>query len=328
VGKVEVLNIIIMARERQSEVMRAISAIRNVDFGMKTQIIVSDNASVPEKALKNLPPDIKHLLRFPSGDTFWHFNTIISETDSEWVLITHDDDELLAEFGTFFQTYSSDENVSVISGRSRILNSEGKEIFSKDYETRLISAGLVSNEIRPISNFPELLFRHGSLFPASAIAVRGELLKNMPTMTTDTGLAYDLAYSFRVSNKTNVVFQGSTPIMNYYIHGGNSVFTPDAFSGLHFDLLIARLESIKLRIVKPNIRKYSKLILESLKARLISYAFGNLDKVLFFDSYVNRNKKSLPFGFVFSILKFKFRFKFFLNLVRKSLERRIMGTYE
>jgi len=324
----EVLHIVIMARERQIEVLRAISAIRNVDFGMKTQITVSDNASIPEKALKNLPQDINHVVRIPSGDTFWHFNKIISEFDSDWALITHDDDELLPEFGAFFQKYSSNKNVNVISGRSRILNTEGIEIFSKDYEARLESAGLVTNESKFVEDFPELLFRFGSLFPASAIAVRTETLRSMPMMTTETGLAYDLAYSFRISSRAGVFFEGSKPIMNYYIHGGNSVFSSEAFSGLHFDLLIARLESIKLGIVKPSFLKYLKLLADSVKARLISFSFGNFEKVVFYDSFVKRDKNSIPFGFLFTISRFNFKFKALFKLIRKTLERKVSRTYD
>ena len=325
--KDEVLHIVIMARERQTEVLRAISAIRNVDFGMKTRITVSDNASIPEKALKNLPPDIEHVIRIPSGDTFWHFNKIISEFNSDWALITHDDDELLPEFGAFFRKHSSNENVNVISGRSRILNTEGLEILSKDYETRLESAGLVTNETKLVENFPELLFRYGSLLPASAIAVRAETLRDMPIMTTETGLAYDLAYSFRISNRAGVFFEGKKPIMNYYIHGGNSVFSSEAFSGLHFDLLIARLESIKLGIVKPSFIKYLKLLNQSLKARLISFSFGNIEKVAFYDFYVGRERKSIPFGFIFTISRFNFRFKTLFKFIRNTLERRVSRTY-
>ena len=323
----EVLHIVIMARERQAEVLRAISAIRKVDFGMKTRITVSDNASSPEKALKNLPQDIDHVIRIPSGDTFWHFNKIISEFDSDWALITHDDDELLPEFGAFFRKHSSNKNVNVISGRSRILNTEGLEIFSKDYEARLESAGLVSNETKLVEDFPELLFRYGSLFPASAIAVRTDTLRSMPIMTTETGLAYDLAYSFRISSQTGVFYEGSKPIMNYYIHGGNSVFSSEAFSGLHFDLLIARLESIKLGIVKPSFLKYLTLLADSVKARLISFSFGNFEKVAFYDSFVKRDKNSIPFGFLFTFSRFNFRFKSLFKLIRNTLERRVSRTY-
>ncbi len=325
--KDEVLHIVIMARERQAEVLRAISAIGNVDFGMKTRLTVSDNASTPEKALKNLPDGIEHVVRNPSGDTYWHFNKIISEFDSDWALITHDDDELLPEFGAFFRKHSSNQNVNVISGRSRILNAEGLEISSKDYEARLESAGLVSNETKLVEDFPELLFRYGSLFPASAIAVRTGTLRSMPIMTTETGLAYDLAYSFRISSRAGVFFEGSKPIMNYYIHGGNSVFSSEAFSGLHFDLLIARLESIKLGIVKPSFLKYLKLLADSVKARLISFSFGNFEKVVFYDSFIKKYKKSIPFGFIFTFSRFNFRYKALFKLIRNMLEGKVSRTY-
>ena len=93
------ISVVIMAHERQEETLRAVQALLKVDFGSSTEIVVSDNPSTPEKIIKNLPPQIVHRVRNPSGESLWHANQILQELDHEWTLLTHDDDEILPHLG-------------------------------------------------------------------------------------------------------------------------------------------------------------------------------------------------------------------------------------
>ena len=313
------LNIIVMARERPIETSRAIRAISKIDFGCDVNIIVSDNPSTPEKALSNLPKEIKHKIRVPSGDTYWHFKTIISESKTGWILITHDDDELLPELGEYFKEYSWDPTVSVITGRSNIVRSDGRRIHSKSYEKRLRKSGLLSRSSIAHTDLELKLFRFGSLFPASAIIVRSEVLIKMLEMNIEVGLAYDMAYSMRVSKGSIVMFQGDTAIMNYYLHGGNSVFSEEAIGGLHADLAICRLDAINSGLLNPSFRDYLGLMTRVFKARLISSAFNNKDKVKVLDKYVNAALNSRPNNLVLLISSFSLDFPFTNFFIRKLL---------
>lgn len=139
------LSVVIMAHERQEETLRAVDALLKVNFGCPTEIVVSDNPSTPDRIIKNLPPQIVHRVRNPSGESLWHANQILQELDHEWTLLTHDDDEILPRLGELFRIYKTDPEVMVITGKSRIFvnNVESQD---NGYITRLEKAQLLATE--------------------------------------------------------------------------------------------------------------------------------------------------------------------------------------
>lgn len=321
------IHIVIMAHEREMETNRAINAIDNVDFGIPVRITVSDNPSSPEKALRNLPKHVHHVIREPSGDTCWHFNKIISEFDSEWALITHDDDEILPEFGNLFRQNSHNRKIGVVTGRSTIFDSNHSELILDSYEKRLIDAGIACHFSEPRVNFTELLFRHGSLFPASAIAVRTSILKSMPGMSAEMGLAYDLSYSMRVSSKNGVAFEGVTPVMKYYLHGNNSVFSEEAAGGLHADLVISRIESLGLGLLNYEYKTVVTLVKNIIKAKLISGAYKRPDKMRVINEHIHRYRHKIKFGYLLLLALFPYKAGWIGFFVRSILKTKVRKEF-
>lgn len=266
------IQIVIMAHDRQDETIRAVKAIQRIDFGCKTELVVSDNPSSPEKTIVGLPASVVHKVRNPSGASQWHAAKIMKELDHEWTLLTHDDDEILPHLGVLFREFCSNPDITMITGKSRILVN-GVETEDAGYISRLSDSSLLNENPVIRSDLFFQLFDIGPLFPASAMIVRTQRLKESADFNADFALAGDLAHSMAVSKNASVVFDGSDYVMNYHIHGGNSVFSVGAAGGLMSDFTIVRMaEAVKsnLEINKERIKILNKGVVVS---RILSKAF-------------------------------------------------------
>lgn len=285
------LDVYIASRDRPGETLRAIRALQLVDFGVSTRIIVSDNASSPEMVLSNLPEGVLHCIR-ESCDAQTHFNQIVSELNSEWVLITHDDDEILPALGELFKIARMDSEVNIISGRGRIIDRNGTEVIDQHYESRLRRANLLGDGSVSINNFDQLLFDFGTLFPASAIILKSSLVMEGYELNPDTNYAGDLEYAFSISRGSTVRFRGSEPIMNYHLHGGNSVFNSELPFVLPSQTLICRISEL---LVNPSLFNSSRLIRlkrDLLRAAILAYESGEVEQFTTLMKYVNEFEKS------------------------------------
>jgi hypothetical protein len=263
------LEIVVMTRDRPDELKRCLMSISKLDFGLQPKIIISNNS---EMGLDDSSfPECQVLNRGGVFTTQGHMQKIIEEVRAEWLLITHDDDEILPYLAHLFQLYKADTKVEVITGKSRIFDSDGHVVMSSDYEKRLSKLGL--NSVNPILNedFSQSIYKFGSMFPASAILVRRSKLETIARIPEKIGLAYDLSYSMRVAHDSLVVFGGTNPVMNYHLHKGNSVFSEVAMRGLHVDLVIARLDAIQNNLIKNSIMNSMILTRFVFKAMLVCY---------------------------------------------------------
>ena len=266
------ISVVVMAHHRQKETIRAVNAILEIDFGCDTEVVVSDNPSTPEKSIFGLPSGVIHKVRNPAGDSLWHANEILKELSHEWTLLTHDDDEMLPHLGDLFRKYCENPEVVMITGKSRILVNDNVT-EDKGYLTRLEKSGLLGAEPVLRNDLFDSLFDIGPLFPASAMIVRSEHLRSISNINPDYNLAGDLAHSMAIANQALVVFDGNEYVMNYHIHGGNSVFSIAAAGGLMSDFTIVRLnEAVRnnLQISKPRQRMLSKAVLIS---RILAKSF-------------------------------------------------------
>jgi hypothetical protein len=287
------ISVVIMAHERQEETLRAVDAILRVDFGCATEIIVSDNPSSPEKTIKNLPKQVLHKVRNPPGDSLWHATQILQEVDHEWTLLTHDDDEILPHLGELFAKYSKDPDTVMITGKSRIVVN-GIETVDQGYSARLKRAQLDGSF--PVSRLDlfESLFDIGPLFPASAMIVRSEHLRKHKSINPDFGLAGDLAHSMALANNAKVIFDGSKHVMNYHIHGGNSVFSSGAAGGLMADFTMVRLsEAVNNNLTISKSRR-QMLIKAVLVSRILAKAFHLTERYANVRSYALKFNKQFP----------------------------------
>jgi hypothetical protein len=289
-----------MAHHRQEETLRAVRALSKVDFGCETEIVVSDNPDSPEKVIKNLPPHIVHRVRNPPGESLWHANKIIQEIDHEWTLLTHDDDEMLPHLGDLFQQHYLDPEVMMITGKSRII-SNGVEVQDKGYLSRLERAGLIAPAPVSRTDLFDALFDIGPLFPASAMIVRTEFLSSRVALNLDFDLAGDLAHSMALAYNSKIIFDSSACVMNYHLHGGNSVSTARAAGGLMADFTIVRLsEAVRHNLTITNSRR-RMLIKAVVVSRILAKAFHLDGRYNNLRTYVTEFNKKFPKSKVFDI---------------------------
>jgi hypothetical protein len=268
------IEVVIMCREREREARRAIQALSIVDFGVETKIIVSDNPSSAKMALTDIPKDVSHIVRDPSGSWNWHFNSIVSELEYEWCLITHDDDEILPILGKTFQTHKDNSEVFVITGLSQIVDHKNGPIFDQGYDTRINSAGLRSPAGAIYTNLSGHLFDLGTLFPASAMIIRSSLLQSLAPLDVRFELTADFGLSILVAHNRGVVFEGSKPIMNYNLHKNNSVFTDDAAGGIMADFTVTRILLLEKFNELYTESRMTMLLKSVVMSRILIAAFG------------------------------------------------------
>lgn len=303
------LDVYIASRDRPKETIRAIRALQKVDFGVTTRIFVSDNASSEDKILHNLPANVIHLIR-ESCDAQSHFNQIVNELNSEWALITHDDDEILPSLGEFFRKAITDSDVNIVSGRSRIIGANGVEIFDEQYEKRLRRANLYRDSGTSIENFGELLFDYGTLLPASAIILKSALVKKGFKLNPDTDYAGDLEYAFSITRGAKVRYCGSEPIMNYHLHGSNSVFNSELPFVLPSQTLICRICELQVNnsLVNPQRLEFMRKDLK--RAVVLSFEAGETQQFETLMQYVFDFESNLDARITswFVLLLFKTRY--------------------
>jgi hypothetical protein len=268
------LEIVVMARERQQETLRAIDALRSVPFGINVKIVLSDNASIPEKSLRDIPGEIEHRIRIPSGSWNWHFNKIVSELEYEWCLITHDDDEIQPVLGEVFQKYSNNEDVAVITGLSRIVEENKGPIRNIAYENRIDLAELRNPAGFLLTDLSNKLFDLGTLYPASAMIIRSELLQQLAPLDQRYELTADFGLSVEISHNHGVIFEGAQPVMNYNLHKNNSVFTDEAAGGIKPDFTITRILLMDKFNDLYTEQRMTELVKSVIQSRILISAFG------------------------------------------------------
>ena len=317
------IEVVIMCRERQTEAVRAINALRNVDFGAETRIIVSDNPTSREKALKNIPNDIIHTIRDPSGSWNWHFNTIVAELEYEWCLITHDDDELLPQLGDIFREHSDNSLVSVITGLSQIVDHKTGPVTDKFYEKRIYAAGLKHPAGPVYTSLSKQLFDLGTLFPASAMIIRTSLLRSLAPLDERFELTADFGLSMLIAHNHGVIFEGIKPVMNYNLHNNNSVFTDDAAGGITPDFTITRILLLDRFKELYTESRVTMLLQSVVKSRILISAFGLsqrkelLNKTICSSTSLKSNKLK------YLLMNIPINLGLFAPYVRKKMRKRL-----
>jgi hypothetical protein len=207
--------------------------------------------------------------------------------------LTHDDDEILPHLGELFRRYKSDPGVVMITGKSRILVN-GIETRDQGYLTRLEQARLLGTEPVIRADLFDCLFDIGPLFPASAMIVRTEHLRTRSIINPDFDLASDLAFSMAIAKDSKVVFDGSSNVMNYHIHGGNSVFSSRAAGGLMTDFTIVRLSEAVRNVIEITEIRHKKLLRSVFVARILAKAFHLDERYSKINTYTLDFNKAFP----------------------------------
>lgn len=302
------LRIVVMARDRHEELHRALSSIKKLNFDCKVEVIVSDNPSNQGFA-KNLPNWVIHKKRIGDLTLHEHMKVIFQESELEWTLITHDDDILLPELGRLFSQNRDNVSIVAITGKSKIVFDQldaSLEFLEQDYESRIVGANFNANKVFHPSELINALFYFGTLFPASAIIVRSEVLRGFVDLDIRTGMAWDFELAMRLSELGDIYFNGLIPVMEYRIHGANSVSGKALSLTLPADALIVRMNAIKKFRELRNHRAVGRMLVDFIRAYVLLCEkgdYGDLKK--FIDNLEEILENPMVWKPIAIILKFK-----------------------
>jgi hypothetical protein len=124
--------------------------------------------------------------------------------------------------------------------------------------------------------------------------VRTDHLRKHSNINSDYNLAGDLALSMAFANNAKVVFDGSTYVMNYHIHGGNSVFSAAAAGGLMADFTIVRLSKAVINNIEITAFRHAMLIKAVIVSRILAKSFHLNERYSNVRSYAIEFNKKFP----------------------------------
>jgi hypothetical protein len=231
------------------------------------------------------------------------------------------DDEILPQLGDLFREYSSNPKIGMITGRSLIIDSTGNQIMSNAYESRLRKSNLNNFHSHVKSDVFWHLFDLGSLFPASAMIIRREVYKEIQEVNLDVNLASDYSLSLKIAKNHNIVFEGINPVMKYWLHGKNSVYSNEAMSSLKSELTIARLVELANSDFKLSLKRNLALSKQIFESTILLNTYGEYEKISILNRYI-LTYKELKGKLVFS-RTFEIKNQLFSRIVKFEMQRRL-----
>lgn len=125
----DIVRIVILSRDRPEYLRETIdSVLRQKMSNKKYEIVISDNSvkndvqRMIERDYSNY--DIKYTRRIPSLSLMRHFQVIISECDSEYTVLFHDDDVMHPDYLKIMIPFIRRENVAAVGCNSSVFTDE------------------------------------------------------------------------------------------------------------------------------------------------------------------------------------------------------------
>ena len=270
------LEIVIMTRDRNDYLSRAIEAINRIDFGRCVHKIVSDNYL--NNPVSKLVIGTDWILRTRSQElsAIGHFQSIIKDSTAKWLLITHDDDELTEDFGSFFRLLSKNEYVRVISGITENLDLRGEKFSDPGYALRIKKSKVTGRELFSAGDFLKMQIRVGSIFPFSGIIFQPSHL-DLSKIENISEYGYAIDYYFALilclesSRLPNLIsYNSKTPVLRYYRHGNQWSSEINMHYMLPGESLLCRLFVLKSQPDLINYRILLRTFVEILNSRFLA----------------------------------------------------------
>jgi hypothetical protein len=302
------LEIIVLTRDRSFYLDKAVNAIESIKFNLPTKLIISNNSVEKSKYSFGNHWEVRNRNKNLTFNE--HFTKVLSETKSSWVIITHDDDQLLPHFGTLFNKYYQDPHIRFISGISQIENQEISIESVNGYSNRLKKARLGSKSTFSCEDLLIKQFNVGSILPFSAVALRASIIPRLDLISINKYIyVNDFFFALNVCEQQNmlsdhVVFDTQKPVMKYTLHEGQISNKDDMSYKLPFETFMCCVEIYAKN--SNRIKKkffYKKLFKAIFTINLsIKHNISYFDKAL--EHWDNYNFKSLDLK-IFRFIIFK-----------------------
>lgn len=123
---IEKISVYILSRDRLQYFKEALSSVLEACSNV-AKVIVSDNSENNDISnyMSEMYPTVKFISRRPTLTAEQHFKAIISEADSEFLVMFHDDDIMLPDFvTTLYSKLVIDETLAAVGSNAKILSGD------------------------------------------------------------------------------------------------------------------------------------------------------------------------------------------------------------
>lgn len=203
------VQVFIITRNRPDTLLIAVNSVLNQTF-RSMEVIVSDNSTNDDtyNLLRPLFSKLKYIRRNPCIETSMdHINTVLHEATSQYVVVFHDDDEMLPNMVESLWNEISKNGLNSAAGANAfIVKGKRKTLAFKDGNT-------------VINNVDQIVDRYNDkgIAPFPSYMYNMNVIKDL-SLNREHGHKYcDVAFLADVARKGPVVYVGQ-PLMNYNIH--------------------------------------------------------------------------------------------------------------
>lgn len=213
------VQVYILTRNRPEYLPQAVESVLKQSY-KNFELIVSDNSTndETETLLKRKFPnmDFKYVKRNPPKSVFFHFNKILSEINSDFVMLFHDDDVLLQNaLEKMMSALTANPYISAVSCNANIV--DGSNHYQRVFNQRLKSDMIINDPEELAANYMRLPMQ---VVPFSAYLYRSDILESLRLFYKEGRKHADVAFLMKTVKQGPILWLAE-PLMNYRVHGAN-----------------------------------------------------------------------------------------------------------
>jgi glycosyltransferase involved in cell wall biosynthesis len=212
------VTVFLLSCDRSNLITTAIDSILAQSF-LDFELIVSDNSAHDdvELLLKQFYPEVCYVRRRPQIAALAHFRLILSEVNTEYFVLFHDDDLLLPNYlECALEYFNLDSEASAVGCNAAILKDDtetGKKIFPVEVKDNIY----IESSEQLATHY---LFLDGYAAPFPSYMYRTEKIRDLSLNYQEGGKYSDVAFLMKVAQRGPIIWL-SEPLMKYRFHSGN-----------------------------------------------------------------------------------------------------------
>lgn len=199
-----IIQAFILTYNRPLMVVNAIRSALNQDFN-SFEIIVSDNSTNDETQLILSSQEFSNIIyrkRVPSLSPSDHFNLVLSEVNSEFFMIFHDDDVMLPNMiSTLYNHFLNSNQNNVVAIGANAYLAENYTISSKLFR-QCIKENIIIHNPTELST---LYLKKNSIVPFNSYLYKKQISKVIKADVNKGGKYCDVAFLMDISNLGKVI---------------------------------------------------------------------------------------------------------------------------
>ena len=269
-----IVQVFIATYNRASLVSKAINSVTNQTF-KSIEIIISDNSTNDEtkKVIDKINDKrLRYVRRFPSLPPISHFNTILTEVESELFMIFHDDDVMLPKMIERLHK-AIQEDISLIAVGANAYRNINNKTTNKLCLNTDPNDLIITDKVNMANNYLKV---EGGIVPFPSYLYRKKVAETMHFNLIQGGKYCDAAFIINLLSHGHVKFL-TDPLMIYYVYGSQDSQTNNFLDRLklikffqqstgytkdHFLIRRYRImnvsEELREKLKNKNIRIFSK----------------------------------------------------------------------